>query len=178
MKYTPILAVILALLLCALPANAEVYCAPGLFTLRYDEQCYTLDDVAYSYENTGGNAHWFFILYNDEVMINASMENLQDCAVQSLVGESLSQPYIADMQDLYSDQDAAFLTAIDTSGGKVPFYVFSCKNEDGPYLMAETVIDGKAFDFMIYYNDSTLPTDDRLAQTLTAVLEGININLQ
>ena len=50
--------------------------------------------------------------------------------------------------------------------------VLGLRNEFGPYLMAETVIDGNAIDLQAYYNDSSLAADERLQEALRELLAG------
>ena len=52
------------------------------------------------------------------------------------------------------------------------FWVLGLRNEFGPYLMAETVIDGNAIDLQAYYNDSSLAADERLQEALRELLAG------
>lgn len=164
---------VISLCLCTPTALARTYTAKDCFSISYDDAVYTLDDTTYSNENTSQNAHWFFIIYNDEMMIDASAELLTDYAGQSLPGanEAVLAAYVDDMLDVYSDENAALVTSVKAGSQGIPFYIFSYTNEDGPYLMAETVLNGYALQFMTYYNDADLPVDDRLTQSLITLLD-------
>ena len=54
----------------------------------------------------------------------------------------------------------------------MPVLMRSRCTEFGPYLMAETVIDGNAIDLQAYYNDSSLAADGRLQEALRELLAG------
>ncbi|MDD3334633.1 MAG: hypothetical protein PHI98_03845 [Eubacteriales bacterium] len=173
MKYKRF-ALILALALCLwIPsAFAQTYTAGSYFTVTYDSDVYTLDDVTYESENTSDDSHWFFILYNDEIMFDVSMVKLEEYESLSLTtaDDTAKQSYIDDTLDYYSDENATLLTSLAAGTKSIPFYVYSFQNEDGPYLMAETVQKGYAIDFMAYYNDASVPVDDALAKELSTLL--------
>lgn len=163
---------VISLCLCTSSAFARKYTAKDCFTICYDDDVYTLDDTTFSDENTSQNAHWFFIMYNDEIMIDASAKRQADYAGLTLTtaDEADIAAYVDDMLDAYSDENAVLLTTVEAGSQSIPFYIFSNTNEDGPYLMAETIMNGCAIQFMGYYNDSDLPADDRLIQSLVALL--------
>lgn len=176
MKRNALFVLLLVIFLCfgAPSVLGEGYTAPGVFSIAYDDSAYTLDTVAYADENIGvsNGAYWFFILYNDTFMFDASMTPIEGYEGMSLCGADADarQSYVDDMLDIYGSEDAQLLTMVPAGSQGVPFYVFSCRDESGAYLMAETVIKGRAIDFLAYYNDSALPADDALAQALTELL--------
>ena len=159
-------AFLLALLLAAvfiLPADAATYEADGLFRLRYDETAYTLDDQTYAYESETGASRWFFVLYNDEMTFDMSLLRMENDAglTLSTAAEDRKQTYLDELLDWYQDEDASLLETVEAGD-----------NEFGPYLMAETVIDGNAIDLQAYYNDSSLAADERLQEALRELLAG------
>ena len=170
-------AFLLALLLAAvfiLPADAATYEADGLFRLRYDETAYTLDDQTYAYESETGASRWFFVLYNDEMTFDMSLLRMENDAglTLSTAAEERKQTYLDELLDWYQDEDASLLETVEAGDGKTPFWVLGLRNEFGPYLMAETVIDGNAIDLQAYYNDSSLAADERLQEALRELLVG------
>ena len=170
-------AFLLALLLAAvfiLPADAATYEADGLFRLRYDETAYTLDDQTYAYESETGASRWFFVLYNDEMTFDMSLLRMENDAglTLSTAAEDRKQTYLDELLDWYQDEDASVLETVEAGDGQTPFWVLGLRNEFGPYLMAETVIDGNAIDLQAYYNDSSLAADERLQEALREMLAG------
>ena len=169
-------ALVLALLLAAVafPAAAADYEADGLFRLRYDETTYTLDDQTYACESETGASRWFFVLYNDEMTFDMSllrMESDPGLTLSSASGQR-RQAYLDELLDWYQDEDASLLETVEAGDGQTPFWVLGLRNEFGPYLMAETVIDGNAIDLQAYYNDSSLAADERLQEALRELLAG------
>ena len=154
----------LLLILCLGGAQAAEYTAPGLFTVTYDEQRWTADCAAYHGESTP-EARWLFMLYSDDMLIDVEAATAAGYAVQTLVGADAGsiERYIDDM---------AFVgcTHLDTiTVGEIPFVLFEMEDEEGPYLMAETVANGWCIDFYAYY-DQGGPADEKLAEALREVL--------
>lgn len=161
----------MALALCS--AQAAEYTVDGLFTVRYDDKAFTLDNATYADENVDDSYRWFFILYNDLMMFDASTERIdgfEDFSTQG-ADEAARQLYLDDLYASFDDQSIKLLTTVTAGESKAPFYVFSYENEDGPYLMAETVVNGYGIDFMAYYNDSEKPVDDALLNALLELVD-------
>lgn len=150
MKRTAFLWALLLAAVFILPADAATYEAEGLFRLRYDEAAYTLDDQTYAYESETGASRWFFVLYNDEMTFDMSLLRMENDAgvTLSTAAEERRQSYLNELLDWYQDEDASFLETVEAGDGQTPFWVLGLRNEFGPYLMAETVIDGNAIDLL------------------------------
>ena len=163
---------LLALALCLSlgAACAAEYTVPGLCTITYDDTVLTMDNETYVDENTDAY-HWCFLLYNDLYSIDMDMEQLEAYEGLSLFSAT-DEEKEAYKTALMEDMDAAFLSVLEVPVGSfvIPFYIFSSENEEGPYLMAETVTQGTAIDFYAYYNDATLPVDDALTEALTTLV--------
>lgn len=174
MKRTAFLWALLLAVVFILPADAATYEAEGLFRLRYDEAAYTLDDQTYAYESETGASRWFFVLYNDEMTFDMSLLRMENDAglTLSTAAEERRQTYLNELLDWYQDEDASLLETMEAGDGQTPFWVLGLRNEFGPYLMAETVIDGNAIDLQAYYNDSSQEADERLQEALRQLLAG------
>lgn len=169
----------LALCVCRLfCATAESYTADGLFCLSYDEKSYTLDDRTYAEESDEGY-RWLFMLYNDDVAFDVSLyllENGEEELTLSHADEATRERYLEEMLDAYDDEEIELVKLLDGDSGETPFYLFRLNNEFGPYLMAETVVEGRAFNFMAYYTDSSLEADEALQGELEELLSGFALS--
>lgn len=173
MKPVRLLLVLLLLIVVPLsPAWAREYGAGKYFSIVYDERAYQLDDLTYCDESTGEDHVWFFILYNDEFMFDVSMSAHACDGGISLASADAAQKttYLSCVLSLNSADNATLLQVVEAGESQIPFYLFSLHNEDGPYLKAETVVNGQAFDFLAYYNDSSKPVDQRLQDELIKLL--------
>ncbi len=166
-------AFVAVMLLCALCAGAlaQTYTAVGLFSIAYDEAVYTLDDTIYR-EDSANGYRWLFILYSDHITIDVSLEKVGSYAGLSLqtADEAQRQAYLADVLDAFADEDATYLETIAAGEAGVPFYVFHLEDEEGPCLMAETVVNGYAIDFFAYYENAGREADSALLDALRALL--------
>ena len=164
-------ALCLALLMCAQAAFAASYTAKvdggALFTLRYDDDSYQLDQ--YSYLSSGGSGTWFFILYDAERSIDCGMEHTDRGVGTTLRG--------ADQQSLASYAEAVCQatggTLVETYvvGGQ-PFVIVSARHPGtGLVYYAETVVGGNAVYFEVY-NLRTGEAGDACLAALKVVLSG------
>ena len=159
------------LLLWAASACAASYTAKvdgsALFTLRYDDKNYQLDQ--YSYLGSSINGTWFFILYDDERSIDCGMEYTDRGAGMTLRG--------ADQAALSAYADAVCLA----TGGSVvetyhvggqPFVIVSARHPGtGNVYYAETIVGGSAVYFEVY-NLRTGEADTGCLSALKDVLNG------
>lgn len=167
-------ALLLALML-ALPcaAGAETHTVEGLYSVEYEDGL-TLDTTTYLLDRTDTYT-WLFMLYGDEYTIDASMTKLEGYDGFSLYNATEEQraSYASDTLQALSDYDAELLSTMSVvyEGAEIPFYIFSCKDENGAYLMGETIAGGYALDFYCYYEDGARSADDALTQRLVSLLQ-------
>lgn len=136
----------------------------ALFTLRYDDSKYALDQ--YSYLNSSVNGNWFFILYDARHSIDCGLEYTDRGVGMTLRGADLN----AYAQAVCS---ATGGQAIETYyAGSQPFVIVSARHPGvGEVYYAETIIAGSAVYFEIY-DLSTGVADDSCLQALKSVLDG------
>ena len=169
MKTHRLLMMVLLLLLLTPHALAGEFTAAGLFTVTYDDSL-TMDDVSYQYETTD-LYRWFFVLYGDDFVIDANTEwmELFDGVSLHTATQEERDAYLQDMADYYPE--ASYLQTITATHSGIPFYVFRFESDEGPFLLAETVVNGYAIDFYAYYYDESQAPDDALMEALTALLQ-------
>ena len=163
----------IAALLCVLlmwspAALAGSYTAKdggALFTLRYDDKRYALDQYSYLNSSTSGN--WFFILYDAQHSIDCGLEYTDRGMGASIRG--------AASLDLYQQAvcDATGGRAVEVYyAGTQPFVIVSARHPGvGQVYYAETILGGNAIYFEMY-NLSTGVADESCLQELKAVLDG------
>ncbi len=162
---------VLTLVLSITGALAADYTATGLFTITYDDAL-TLDDTSYQDETTGGESRWLFMLSNSEYIIDVTIERIAEYESLSLFSATNAekQRYLNDTLDSFSDDNATYLETIEAGPNLIPFYLYQLESEEGPYLMAETIVKGYAIDFCAYYCDESAAADEALAVSLSSVL--------
>lgn len=181
MKKTFLAALVLLLCSLCLPALAVEYNAGGIYTIRYDENTYRIDDTAYLNENTDEYS-WLFMLYNqqEDIFIDAAMElipEFEGTTLFSADAQTLSD-YLAATLDAFADQDIQHLVTITAGGRQIPFYVYSMTDEDGSFLYAETVVNGCSIYFNVNHpnssqlSDALLPALEELLITFAPVIPG------
>lgn len=168
MKRTLCLLLCLCLCLCTGVALGAQYTAGGLFTITYDDQL-LLDDTAYLAENTDDH-RWLFLLTDRTWLVDVSVEIIEGYEGFSLheAAPDERELYLMDVLDSMSDYKAESLGWI--YAGDVPFLLIKLYDDEGGYLMAETVAGGCAIDFMIYYGDLETEADAALEQVLRDVV--------
>ena len=132
-------AICTAMLLAAPMAHAASYTAKdggALFTLRYDEQKYALDQ--YSYLNTSLNGTWFFMLYDAQHSVDCGME-YGDRGTASL------QEYA---QAVCAATGGTLLEIYQTA--KQSFVIVHCQRPEGSSYYAETIIGGNIVYFEMF----------------------------
>ena len=161
-----------ALALTASPALAAQYAVPGLFGLTYDETSLTLDDETYADDCTA-DRQWLLMLYDKQRIVDVSLLPLPTRTPDLAQATPDEQnAYVTDMLDSYDDSHIQFLGVL--PGGNLPFYVFRLEDEEGEYLLAEAVWDGKALDLTAYYRDVRQPADAALTAFFSGLLQGIS----
>lgn len=155
----------LCLTLCLTGATAAEYTASGLFTVSYQD--YVIDAVDYQVDMTD-TYRWLFLLYSDGILIDVGIEALDGHENLSLYAATDAETQFY-LDELLSDGSVTLLDTLEPSG--IPFYIFRFQSDDGPYLLAETVVKGYCIDFCAYYDDETLPADDALLSALEGVVE-------
>ena len=150
-----------ALLLCPLGAHAATQTASGLFSISYDETCWQADSASYHAEDSA-QERWLFMLYSQNMLIDVEVLRAADYAVENLTDATLQQ-YIDEMVFV----GCRYVDTLHADG--VPFGLFELEDEEGPYLLAETVVNGWCIDFYAYY-DQTAPVDDALVQALREIV--------
>ncbi len=172
-----IFALLLILTLCvfssAALAEEVTYNANGIFTIRYDDQHIAMDNQSYLEECTDVFT-WMFMLYDQEkdVIVDVSMEyyeEYEDLALFSADAQT-RQAYVDSMLDAYADMGIRLLDTFSISEIDIPFYLFYAEDENGGYLVAETVVYGYAIDFTAYRGEDT-EVDEATLDVLTQVLD-------
>lgn len=181
MKKTILAALVLLLCCLCLPALAVEYNAGGIYTVRYDESTYRIDDTAYLNENTDEYS-WLFMLYNstEDIFIDAAMEVIPEFEGITLFSADAQgrSDYLAATLDAFADQDIQYLTTITAGEWQIPFYVYSMTDEDGSFLYAETIVNGCAIHFNANHpnsselSDALLPALEELLLTFAPVVPG------
>lgn len=159
------IALLLVLLLWAFPASAAEYTAEDLFTVTYDEDFFQLDDFTFLDDCTDSR-EWLFMLYSTDAVVDVSRLKLDF----SIENDRQRQAYLADMLDSYADDQIVHVLTLDCGSQHIPFEVFQLEDEEGPYLLAEAVIDGWGYDFSAYYEDSRRTLDSDLNSRLVQLL--------
>ena len=171
------LALLLCLMLCTLSSAAlakEVsYNAKNIFTVRYDDEQVCFDNQSYLSECTDV-FEWLFMLYHQEndVIVDVSMEyfdEYEDLALFQADAQT-RQAYVNSMLDAYADMNIRLLDTFSISEIDIPFYLFSAEDENGSYLVAETVVYGYAIDFTAYRGDN-VPVDEATLNFLCQILD-------
>ena len=154
-------------------ATLSKHTVPGLYSVSYDATAFSLDNQSFLDENNDDYT-WLFMLTGDEYEFDADMTKLEGYDGLSLFSATDEQKsaYLQDTLDALSDYEASLATTVEAIAGNVtiPFYVYSCVNDEGPYLLAETVAQGYALDFYTYYLDGDRAVDDALQQSLRDLL--------
>ena len=138
------LLVLVCCLLCAFGAGADTLSTES-FTLTYSGE-YRFDA---SYAETNGPVESHGLLLSSRLAAEIRAEKLDIPLSLASLSESDRLAYIRDFEDLFSDEDAAFLDTLTTATGE-PFLLFSMKDEDGPYFLMEAIREGVAADFLLY----------------------------
>lgn len=143
-------ALCLALMLFVLPAFAASYTAKvdggALFTLRYDDKSYQLDQ--YSYLSSSLNGTWFFILYDAERSIDCGMEYTDRGAGLTLRGAD--QATMAAYANAVCQATGGTLVETYMAGNQ-PFVIISARHPGtGLVYYAETIVGGNAVYFEVY----------------------------
>ncbi len=167
---------IIMLLLCAAmtlaplcASQAEAYTVPGLYTVEYEDGA-VIDDTSYLHDKTDTYT-WLFMICGSDYAIDASMTKMDFYEGMSLYSatEDERTAYLEDTKLMLEEFNGEYLGIVDKIG--IPFYVFSCENDDGAYLWAETVANGYTLDFYCYYDDDRMPVDEALLEKFSAMLE-------
>ena len=155
-----IAALICVMLLCMSSAFAGSYTAKdggALFTLRYDEKQFALDQ--YSYLGSSMNGTWFFILYDAQYTIDCGAEYTDRGGMTDGYAQAVCQAVDGKMVEMYE------------AGGR-EFVIVSAQRQDvGQVYYAETVVGGRAVYFEIY-DMRTGVAGEACLQTLKTVLDG------
>ncbi|MBE5802116.1 MAG: hypothetical protein E7319_07495 [Clostridiales bacterium] len=168
------IALLLSLVLCFIlaTAGAAEYNAMNIFTISYDENVYLLDNQSYANESTDSYL-WLFLMYDEanEVIIDVFMEQYEQYQGLSLFTATTEErtAYVDATLDSLSDMNVKLLDTVTVSDMDIPFYLYYLEDEDGPYLLAETIVGGYAIDFSCYYGDYA-GVDLELLNTLDSVL--------
>lgn len=155
---------LILMLLCPC-AQAQTHSFSGLFSLSYDENVYTADTSTWM-DESDETSRWLMMLSTDAYLFDVTLSR-----VEGWEHVSLTDPAAA-MAGWYLDSMTAdgfeHLDTVEANG--VVFGLFRASDEDGEYLLGETVINGWAVSFYAYYNDPERPADDALAGALKSVL--------
>lgn len=160
-------ALCLALLLWACTGFAASYTAKvdggALFTLRYDDNSYQLDQYSYLNSSVGGT--WFFILYDAERSIDCGMEHTDRGAGMTLRGADHAT--VSSYADAVCRATGGTLVEIYNEGSQ-PFVIVSARQPGaGLVYYAETIVGGNAVYFEVY----NLRTGEAGSACLTALKE-------
>lgn len=153
-------------------AFAATFTADGVFSITYDEAAYALDDTTYADENVDDTYHWYCLICNNDYAIDVTVYDVEDLAGVTLftMEELERQDYVDYMLDAYSDSGIELVGSMNVSEYNIPFYFFTAEDSEGEYLFAQTLVQGKAIDFAIYYNDASLDVDQNLVDALSELL--------
>ena len=159
------LSLFLILMLLCPCAQAQTHTFSGLFSLSCDENVYTADTSSWM-DESDENSRWLMTLSAEAYLFDVTLSRVEGWEHVSLTDPS------AAMTGWYLDSMTAdgfeHLDTVETNG--VVFGLFRADDEDGEYLLGETVINGWAVSFYAYYNDPERPLDDALADALKSVL--------
>ena len=165
-----LLALTLCLTLTAALAETTTYTASTYYTVEYPSEM-QLDDTSYTSENTDTYT-WLFMLNSDTIVIDASMEQVEEYAGFSLFNatDEEKQAYLEEVADSYADYNCEYVDMFETTANQIPFYVFRMEDSDGPYYYVETIANGTSLYFCVSNIDGTEP-DETLLSEATAVLQ-------
>lgn len=161
------LAASLCLIFCLTGAVADEYTAAGLFTITYDGESYLLDNATYQGDMTD-TYRWLFLLYSDGMLIDVGIEALPGHEGLTLYTATEAERQ-SHLDEFLRDESVVYLETLEPSG--IPFHIFRLEDDEGPYLLAETVVQGYAIDFCAYYDDHTHPAGEALLSALKDVVE-------
>ena len=164
--YARILAVFLSLLLFAVPAQAATQSFSGLFSLTYDETVYKADTISWLDQNDGIN-RWLMMLGANDHLFDVTLSRAEQWE-----HITLSDPASAMTTWYLEDMTASGFEHLDTltANGTV-FGLFRAFDDDGEYLLGETIVSGWLISFYGYYDDPERPVDDALTDALRELLE-------
>lgn len=170
MKKLAALSLALMLVLSLTLASAETYQAGEYYKIDIPDTT-ALDDVSYVAENTPEYS-WLFMLVSDQWLIDATFSLAEGYEGASLYNASSDDvdAYVDDTLDAYADRQITLVDTLSLDNG-IPFFIYSMDDGDGAYYYAETIIDGRSFNFSAYYNDAELPLDTALLNNLQQVLK-------
>ncbi len=163
-----LLSLLLCVLLCtaACSALAVDYNANGLFTITYNDDLYLFDNRTYLEEN---NDHyiWMFMLYQPDVdtVVDVCMEYLEEFDGLTLFSAPAEdrQKYVNATLDAFADNGIQLMDTLTVSDYDIPFYVYSLEDENGEYLIAETLVSGWGIQFSAYHQEDGDSTDNLMA---------------
>ena len=150
-------------------ATAETYSAGSYYTIDYPDTL-TLDTATDDEENTQ-DYQWLFMLYNDQLTIEATLAKADGYDSVSLyeATEDERDAYVQDTLDAYADDNIAFVEELTTVSG-FPFYIYTMEDDDGTYYFAETIARGVSVNFYAYYEADNAAPDEALLTTLAEML--------
>lgn len=161
-------ALLCVMLLCTSSALAGSYTAKdggALFTLRYDDDRYALDQ--YSYLNSSMNGNWFFVLYDEKHSIDCGLEYTDRGMGMTLRGAADLNGYAQAVCQATGGKTVETYYA-----GNQPFVIVSARHPGvGEVYYAETIVAGSAVYFEIY-DLSTGRADISCLEALKTVLDG------
>lgn len=153
-------------------AFAATFTAEGVYTVTYDDAAYTVDTTTYADENVDDTYHWYGLIYNNDYAIDATVYDVENLAGVTLftMEELERQEYVDYMMDAHSDSAIDYIGSLTVSEYNIPFYFFTAEDSEGEYLFAQTLVQGKAIDFAIYYNDASMDVDQTLVDALSELV--------
>lgn len=170
---------LLLICLVCVPALAVEYNAGGIYTISYDAAAWQIDDQTYSAEATE-DYMWLFMLYSAEkdALIDASIEAVPEFEGLTLftADEARRAAYLNATMDAFADQEIRHLTTLTVSDYQIPFYVYVLTDEEGPFLYAETIVNGSAVAFGVYFArgngdaEALLPALEEVLATFAPVI--------
>lgn len=159
----------LALMFTLTSALAADYSVSGLFSITYDDSVFTLDDTSCQSQNTN-TYRWLFLLSASEHLVDVSTELIEgyESLTLATATEDERQAYLNDTLDSFSEDSATYLEMVEVNG--TPFYMYQMEDGEGPYLLAETIVNGCSIDFFAYYDNAEHSADEALMAMLTELL--------
>ncbi|MBQ1946032.1 MAG: hypothetical protein II343_03790 [Clostridia bacterium] len=134
-----IAALVCALMLCMSCASAGSFTAKdggALFTLRYDDTIYQLDQ--YSYLSSAVNGTWFCILYSAQYTIDCGAEYTDRGGMTDGYAQAVCAAVDGNLVEVYN-------------AGVQSFVIVSAQRQGiGEVYYAETIVGGRAVYFEIY----------------------------
>ena len=161
-----IFSVFLALMLLCPSAQAQTLTFSGLFSLTYDENIYAADTNS-RLDESDEDGRWLMMLSTDAYLFDATISRADGWEHVSLTdpGSAVTSWYLEDM----SGSGFEYLDTLEANGAV--FGLFRALDDDGEYLLGETMANGWAISFCAYYDDPERPADDGLLDALKSLLQ-------